>query len=188
MLEMNDSDVNLIEGLCRQSRKAQEQALETYGSYVWTQVIRLVSSVEDAEEVYQDVFIKAFRNIRKYERGKSSFQTWISRIAYNESISFLRRNRKPEVYLDETDSRLDNITEEQAEDILGRTDSNTVELIKAAIRHLPPDEQAIVTLFYYDDMSLKEIAYITNSVPSNVGSKLSRARKKLCQIINLLKS
>ena len=116
MLEMNDSDVNLIEGLCRQSRKAQEQALETYGSYVWTQVIRLVSSVEDAEEVYQDVFIKAFRNIRKYERGKSSFQTWISRIAYNESISFLRRNRKPEVYLDETDSRLDNITEEQAKD------------------------------------------------------------------------
>lgn len=86
---MTETEIHIIEGLRQQSPKVQQQALELYGSFVWAQVVRLVSRVEDAEEVYQDVFIKVFNNINMYDAERASLKTWISRIAYNECFSFL---------------------------------------------------------------------------------------------------
>ncbi len=71
---------------------------------------------------------------------------------------------------------------------LGHPNPETVQLIKAALTHLPPEERAIITMFYYEEMSLKEIAYITESIPTTIASKLSRTRKKLCKIIKMLQS
>ena len=74
-------------------------ALERYGSYVFAQVARLVPGVENAEELYQDVFVKVFKNIKMYDEQKSSFRTWISRIAYNEAVTWLRHKRPTMIYL-----------------------------------------------------------------------------------------
>lgn len=183
-----ETEIQIIEGLKQRSPKAQQQALEQYGGYVWAQVVRLVTGVEDAEEVYQDVFVKVFCNINRYDEARSSFRTWISRIAYNESITFLRRRRPAVVYFDDDDGRAETLTEADVEEALGRPDEETVHLIRAAIRHLPPDERAIITMFYYEEMSLKEIAFVTESIPTTIASKLSRTRKKLCKIIQILRS
>ena len=88
-------DINLIEGLIKQNPKAQQTMLDRYGQLVFAQVSRLVSGIENAEEVYQDVFIKVFRSIDTYDATKSSLRTWLSRIAYHESISYLRHSSKP---------------------------------------------------------------------------------------------
>ena len=64
---MTDKNTDLIRGLREQSPKAQRMALEHYGSYVFAQVARLVPGVENAEEVYQDVFVKVFKNIKMYD-------------------------------------------------------------------------------------------------------------------------
>ena len=82
-----ETDINLLQGLRQQSPKAQQQLLERYGNDVYAQVARLVPGTENAEEVYQDVFIKVFNNIKRYDAEKSALRTWISRIAYNEAIS-----------------------------------------------------------------------------------------------------
>ncbi len=182
------TEIQIIEGLRQRSPKAQQLTLEQYGSYVWAQVVRLVTGVEDAEEVYQDVFVKVFCNINKYDETRSSFRTWLSRIAYNESISFLRHRRPTVVYFEERDVELEAITDAEVEDTLGRPNAEVVQLIRAAIQYLPPDEQAIITMFYYEEMSLKEIAFVTESIPTTIASKLSRTRKKLCKIIQTLRS
>lgn len=180
---MAETESHIIEGLRQRNPKVQQLALEQYGGFVWAQVVRLVSATEDAEEVYQDVFIKVFSNIGAYDAGKASLKTWMSRIAYNESITFLRRKRQKVIYFEDQEGDALRLSEEEVDATLGKPDEETVQLIQTAIHHLPPDEQALITMFYYDDMSLKEIAFVTESIPTTVASKLSRTRKKLCKII-----
>ena len=183
-----ETDINLLQGLREQSPQAQQQALDRYGRDVFAQVVRLIPVVENAEEVYQDVFIKVFRNIGQYDAEKSSLRTWISRIAYNESITFLRHKRLPMVYYEDHDGEAERLSDAEVEDTFGQPNPETVQLIRAALQHLPPDERAIVTMFYYEEMSLKDIAYVTESIPTTVASKLSRTRKKLYKIIKMLQS
>ena len=183
-----ETDINLLEGLRKQSPKAQQQMLDRYGRDVFAQVVRLIPVVENAEEVYQDVFIKVFKNIEKYDEEKSSLRTWISRIAYNESITFLRHKRLPVIYYEDHDGEAEKLSDTEVEATFGQPNPETVQLIRAALKHLPPDERAIITMFYYEEMSLKDIAYVTESLPTTVASKLSRTRKKLYKIIKMLQS
>lgn len=192
---MTDKNTDLIRGLREQSPKAQRMALERYGSYVFAQVARLVPGVENAEEVYQDVFVKVFKNIKMYDEQKSSFRTWISRIAYNEAVTWLRHKRPAMIYFEDRQEKGDSsrewaeeLTDAEVEETLGHPNGETVQLIRAALKHLPPDERAIITMFYYEEMSLKEIAFVTESIPTTVASKLSRTRKKICKIIKMLQS
>jgi RNA polymerase sigma-70 factor (ECF subfamily) len=185
---MTEIDIDLIRGLREQSPKVQRQALQQYGNAVFAQVARMLPATEDAEEVYQDVFMKVFRNIGMYDAEKSSLKTWISRIAYNEAVTWLRHKRQAVIYFEDREGRAQQLSDAEVEETLGHANSETIQLIRAALKHLPPDERAIITMFYYEEMSLKEIAYITGSIPTTVASKLSRTRKKICKIIKMLQS
>ena len=185
---MEETAIKIVHLLRKQNPRAQQQVLEQYGSFVWAQVTRLIASLEDAEEVYQDTFIKVFKNINMYDAEKSSLKTWIARIAYNESVSFLRRKRQTMIYFEDHQGKAEALSELEVDETLGQTNEDTIQLIQAAMKHLPPDEQALITMFYYDEMSLKEIAFITESIPTTIASKLSRTRKKLCTIIKMLQS
>ena len=183
---MNETD--LIAGLRRQSPKAQQETIDRYGREVFAQVVRLVAVTENAEEVYQDVFMKVFTNIGQHDARRASLRTWILRIAYNEAISFLRRKRMPVVYFEDRGHEADKLSDAEVDEALGHANAETVQLIRAALKHLPPEERALVTMFYYEERSLKEIADITESIPTTVASRLSRTRKKLCRIIKMLQS
>lgn len=185
---MTENEIHIIAELWQRNPRMQQQALEQYGSFVWAQVVRLVTAVEDAEEVYQDVFIKVFNNINRYDEEKSNFRTWLSRIAYNESITFLRKKKPSIVYFEDNEGNANVLSEEEVEATLGHPDAETVQLIQTALHHLPPEEQSIIRMFYYDEMSLKDIAFVTDSIPTTIASKLSRTRKKLCKIIKMLQS
>ena len=185
---MTEIDINLIQGLREQSSKAQRKALERFGNDVFAQVARMLPATEDAEEVYQDVFVKVFRNIKTYDEEKSSLKTWILRIAYNEAVTWLRHKRQAVIYFEDREGRAEQLSEEEVEETLGHPNSETILLIRAALKHLPPDERAVITMFYYEEMSLKEIAFVTESLPTTVASKLSRTRKKICKIIKMLQS
>ncbi len=180
------TETELIAGLLKQNPKAQQQMLDLYGRDVFAQVVRLVSVIENAEEVYQDVFIKVFKNINRYDAEKSSLKTWISRIAYNEAISFLRYKAMPVVYFEDQGGKAEALSDTEVDETFGHANQETVQLIRAALKYLPPDERAIITMFYYEEKSLKETAYITESIPTTIASKLSRTRKKLCRIIKML--
>ena len=182
------TETELIEGLSRQDSKAQQQTIDRYGGEVFALVVRLVAVAENAEEVYQDVFVKVFRNIGQYDADRSSLRTWILRIAYNEAISFLRRKRLPVVYFEDHGHEADKLSDAEVDETLGNVSTETVQLIRAALKHLPPEERALITMFYYEERSLKEIADITGAIPTTIASRLCRTRKKLCRIIKMLQS
>ena len=182
------TETELIKGLSRQDTKAQQQTIDRYGREVFALVVRLVAVAENAEEVYQDVFVKVFRNIGQYDAGRSSLRTWILRIAYNEAISFLRRKRLPVVYFEDHGHEADKLSDAEVDETLGNVSTETVQLIRAALKHLPPEERALITMFYYEERSLKEIADITGAIPTTIASRLCRTRKKLCRIIKMLQS
>ena len=179
---VTDIEINLIEGLREQSPKAQQMMVERYGRHVFSQVVRLLPSVEDAEEVYQDVFLKVFLNINMYNEEKASFKTWVSRIAYNESLNFVRKKKTMCGYIDEHNGDLEDVEDE----IDAQQDEHNIERMEQALEQLPPHEQSLLTMFYFDHLSMKEIADITDSIPTTVASQLCRIRKKLYKIIQKL--
>ena len=168
-----------INDLRRRKPAAQQRLLADYGPMVFRMVVRMVEQAEDAEEVYQDVFVKALTSISAFDERKASLATWLSRIAYNESVNHVRRNRMDFVLLD------DNEMETAVEDIPSdyHDDEQTVLLLERAMALLPTTEQMLLSLFYYENRSLQEIAYITDSKPTTIGSRLSRIRKKLYHLI-----
>jgi RNA polymerase sigma-70 factor (ECF subfamily) len=149
---------------------------------VFRMVQRIVTRREDAEEVYQDVFVKALRGIEGYNPSQASLATWLNRIAYHESLNFVRGKKPTLLYIE--DNELGTNTLEAPDD--APQDEETIRQLEQALAKLPPHEQAVVSMFYYDNMSLADIAFVTGSIPSTVGSQLSRIRKKLYRIIKTL--
>jgi RNA polymerase sigma-70 factor (ECF subfamily) len=172
----------LISNLRQRKPAACQQLLTEYGPAVFRMVQRIVTRREDAEEVYQDVFVKALRGIEGYNPRQASLATWLGRIAYHESLNFVRGKKPDIVYMDDSELGIDTL--ETPDD--APPDEQTIRQLEQALAMLPSHEQAIVSMFYYDNMSLADIAYVTGFIPSTVGSQLSRIRKKLYRIIKTL--
>ena len=130
--------------------------------------------------VYQDVFVKVLRSIDSYDPDQAALATWISRIAYHEALNSVRGRKPQMVYMEDYNTEV-SYTESDSADR-----EQTLQQLEQAIDRLQPNEQAVITMFYYDDMSLADIAYVTGSQISTIGSQLSRIRKKLYQIIKTL--
>lgn len=175
----HETDI-LIQELRRQNPAACQQLIADYGPAVFQTVQRIVAVQEDAEEVCQDVFVKAIQAIGSYDRRQATLGTWLKRIAYHESLNFVRSRRPTVVYMEEHDISLDDASDDDTDD------EQTIVRLEQAVGMLPPHEQAAITMFYYDNMSLADIAYVTGSIPSTVGSQLSRIRKKLYRIIKTM--
>lgn len=146
--------------------------LERYSHEVFAIVVRLVPQQEDAEELVQDAFVRAFNHLETFG-GHSSFSTWICRIAYNTAVSWLRKRRVRYLSIDErqqlTDVEVDGTLDDE---------SHTEEL-RRAIALLKPDEQTLITLYYYDNRPLADIAYILDVEPTTLATRLHRIRRKL---------
>ena len=179
---MEQDSTILICDLQQHQPAACQRLLSTYGPMVFRMVQRIVTRREDAEEVYQDVFVKALRGIGGYDPHQASLATWLNRIAYHESLNFVRGKKPTIIYIGK--STLGTDQTEEPYDAL--QDEETIQQLEKALAKLPPHEQAIVSMFYYDNMSLADIAYVTGSITSTVGSQLSRIRKKLYKIIKTL--
>ena len=109
---MTEAELGLIEELRRQAPRAQRLTLERYGKGIFAQVVRLVPGKKDAEEVYQDVFVKAFTQIRQYDEARSSLRTWLSRIAYNAAVDWLRHHRQPVVYFEDREGKAEALSDQ----------------------------------------------------------------------------
>ena len=144
---------------------------------VFTIAMNITRNREDAEEVAQDAFLKAFQKLAGF-RKESSFQTWLYRIAYNEAISKIRKNKMK--LLDLEEEITGNIPEEEIEeDIAGLNDEEQKQVITKILDKLPEIDRVIVTLFYLESHPVTEIAEITGLGESNVKVRLHRVRKRI---------
>ena len=146
--------------------------LEHYSQEAFAIVARLVPQQEDAEELVQDAFVRAFSRLETFG-GRSSFSTWICRIAYTTAVSWLRKRRikylsiddQPELSSAEVDETLD--------------DESRIDQLRHAVALLTPDEQTLITLYYYDNRPLADIAYILDLEAGTIATRLHRIRRKL---------
>lgn len=156
--------------------------LDRYSRPLYTLIVQIVGCHEDAEELLQDVFLKAFRNLNRY-KGECRFSTWIYRIAYNAAISATRKKKQELLYIEE--NTIHNVPDDVADSVLTQAeDEEQVDCLSRAIGQLNGEEKALITLFYYEEKSLEEIGEVLKISISNVKVRLHRTRKKICVLMN----
>ncbi|MBQ1667621.1 MAG: RNA polymerase sigma factor [Prevotella sp.] len=138
---------------------------------------RMVGDVSDAEELAQDTFVKAYRSLSSFA-GTSSFYTWLRRIAYHESLNYLKRRKFHWVNIDEVVMEND-VSEED----LSTGKEERILLMEEAIDNLAPEERMLIHLYYYENIPLREIAFIMNVESNVLATRLHRIRKKLLLMI-----
>ncbi|MEP7264522.1 MAG: sigma-70 family RNA polymerase sigma factor [Bacteroidota bacterium] len=150
-------------------------------SLAFTLALRMVRNREDAEEIAQDAFLKAYHALPEF-KGDSKFSTWLFRIVYNNSINKLRKNVKATVAIDEQAEYDLNFAEMEEElKILHAKERRLY--VKEAIDTLDEEEGVIITLFYIEELPSATISEITGLTDANIRVKLHRARKKLQLIL-----
>lgn len=138
---------------------------------------RILKKREDAEEIAQDSFLKAYQSLKEFKR-ESKFSTWLYRIVYNNSISRIRKKKLDIAsYDDEAFEWME--PEETARELEQLHANEQKKYVTAALKKLPEDDATIVSLFYMNENSVDEISEITGLSESNVKVKLFRSRKKL---------
>lgn len=174
-------EYELIERIAGGDTEAFAVLVDRYAHTVHALVARIVVTAEDAEEVTQDVFLKVFDNLSRFD-GRSSLSTWLYRIAYNTAVSHARRRRRPTCPIDER--RITAVRDDEAERLEEMVEQQqALDALAAAIEALEADERALVTLRYYDDHPIAECAEITGLTEANVKVRLHRIRKKLFVMI-----
>ncbi|NTS41708.1 sigma-70 family RNA polymerase sigma factor [Flavisolibacter sp. BT320] len=171
-------DNDLIQLVLQGQSAAYAELVDRYKAFVFTIVLRYISSREDAEEVSQDIFVKAFRSLADF-KGASKFSTWLYTITTTSCLTFLRKKRLDVQSLDN-----ENVFA-AADNIDGGMSANQIEqksrvaMVNAAIKMLSPDDAQVITLFYKGEQSLEEMAKILGKEPNAVKVQLHRARTRL---------
>ena len=180
---MNDNtDQFIIEKVLSGNVQAFGELVDRYQNFVFTTCIRILKNREEAEEVAQDSFIKVFNSLKTF-RGDSKFSTWLYRIAYHKSLDKLKQfNKNQDLPLIEevTEDILERI--ENGLDFLVREERS--EIIEKCISKLAETDAAIIGYYYFEDLSVKEIADIIDLTEDNVKIKLYRSRKQLFSLLN----
>ncbi len=171
------SDIELIEQTLAGNQAAYTDLIKRHQRFVFTLALRFSKNREDAEEIAQDCFVKAYRSLSNFQR-QSKFSTWLYSIVYTTAMTALRKKRV------DTDSIDDENTYIQLENHSGY-DTNSAEnksrsyYLNQAIAQLLPDDAAIISLFYMGEQSLEEIGQTLGIEANTVKVKLFRARQRL---------
>ena len=175
-------DIYYIEAVRKGNVQAFSFLVEKYQKLVYTLALNLLKKPEEAEEMAQDTFIKAFQKLDSYE-GKSKFSTWLYSITYNACISELRKRRIEFKSLD--DRQISDQDEQKMHDYYRETRKEDQEkYLNLALAKLPEDDQVLVTLYYYENQSMDEISQITGLTVSNIKVKIHRARKRMYVLLH----
>ena len=173
---LNDNEI--ISKVLSGDTQAYAVLVNRYQNYVFTLAMRMVKTREDAEEVAQDIFIKAYRALADF-RGASKFSTWLYTIVNTTCITFLRKKRLEVHSLDN-----ENVFEAADNQDSGFR-ANQIEqksklaMVNQAIGLLGPDDAQVITLFYKAEQSLEEIAQVLGVETNTAKVRLHRARTRL---------
>ncbi|MCK4854381.1 MAG: sigma-70 family RNA polymerase sigma factor [Bacteroidales bacterium] len=162
-------------------RNAFAYLVDKYKTMVYSLALRLVKDREEAEEISQDSFIKAYQSLASF-KGKAKFSSWLYRIVYNTAISKLRQQPAGRVSLDESNIA-DTLYIENKQNYDALSAGERKKYLEKALDSLDMDEKMLVILYYYEERDLDEIATIAGLTKTNTKVKLYRARKKMLIVL-----
>lgn len=177
-MQHKETDLALITAVLAGDTAVYAELVRRNQRFVFTLAMRFAKNREDAEEISQDCFVKAYRALGTFKQT-SKFSTWLYTITYTTAMTFLRKKRL------DTQSINDDENVLQIANNGTDFDANLVEkkssyaYLNQAIDLLLPDDAAIITLFYKGEQSLEEIGTALSMEPNTVKVKLHRARQRL---------
>jgi|BarGraIncu00421A_1022006.scaffolds.fasta_scaffold52041_1 RNA polymerase sigma-70 factor (ECF subfamily) len=172
-----ETDIFYLQQIISGNARAYAFLVEKHKDMVFSIALKILHNREDAEEVAQDSFVKAYQSLSGF-KNEAKFSTWLYRIVYNSAISKVRKKKLELSPLD--DSTINNYSEDSVDSNFFLVDEpDQFELLQKALQRLPEDENVIVSLFYQNDNSIEDISAITGLTVANVKVKLHRIRKKL---------
>ena len=149
------NDQIYIDRVLKGDTNAYAFLVEKYKGLVYSLALKMLNNREEAEEVSQDSFIKAYKNLAKFE-GKSKFSTWLYKITYRSCLDSIKKNSATYNITDINEITINQIAE--TESVLDGIERNErSEIINQCLQKLPEDERSILWLFYFKELSLKEI-------------------------------
>jgi len=173
-----DAEAALLRQAIAGNQSAYAALVRRYDRMVYGLALQMVGNREDALEITQDAFLKAFRFLAGY-RGESRFSTWLYRIARTSAINYLRRAKRETVTLDAPESPVRRMMSDAPDGYQSITVTERSEMLRRAFKMLLPDDNSVLTLFYLKEQSLEEICEIMGWTMSNAKSRLCRARQRL---------
>lgn len=157
------------------ARSAFNEVIRRYSEPLYHQIRRMVQNHDDASDLLQNTFLKAWQNL-EYFRGDARLSTWLYKIAVNESLSFLARERKRyAMSLDDQESALANMIEA---DFYFDGDA-AAELLRKAVVTLPEKQRLVFNMKYYDEMKYEEISEILGTSVGALKASYHLAVKKI---------
>ncbi|TKK66404.1 sigma-70 family RNA polymerase sigma factor [Ilyomonas limi] len=154
---------------------AYSELVNRYSSMVFTLAYNIIINREDAEEIAQDVFIKAFTSLRSYKE-QSKFATWLYRIVVNTALN--KKKLRKLITADITAA----LTEEESADVyslLQYERADMKQFVQKAVNVLPDNERICITMYYLNELSVNEISELTGITIANIKVLLHRGRKRL---------
>lgn len=168
---------------------AFDALVERYKQRIYSTCYHMTSNHEDANDLAQETFIRAFKYLDRF-KGDSSFYTWIYRIAVNTTLNFLARRRRTanQMSLDDADANIQNdpafIAATRQDGPTGQVNANELmDALNVAVQKLSPPHRLVVTLYDVQGFSHAEIARIMNCSEGTVRSRLFYARLQLQQLL-----
>ncbi len=157
------------------------QLVQKHQRFAYTLALRILKNPEEAEEATQDTFIKLYHSLATFE-GKSKFKTWLYKIVYHEALGRLRKKKESLIKLEDI-TNSESLNTEFENGIESLQSQERTRLIKYALDQMKSTEAAVVTLFYLEEYSIKEISEITSQTEANVKILLYRGRKSMLYIL-----
>ena len=179
-----DADRALVAAILSRQPGAFEQLVREYQGLCWRVVDRMVRHPDDTRELCQEAFLRIHQTLHQY-RGESALKSWVAQVAYSIAKRHLERRRIPLVentVSDDGTALIDRIGD--GIDLEARTSEQDINThLHAAINALPPLQRTLLTLYHLEEISIAEIAILTDLAEGTIKSHLFRSRKRLRELL-----
>ncbi len=182
-MQQQETDLELIDIVLAGNTAAYAHLVKRHQRFVFTLALRFAKNREDAEEIAQDCFVKAYRALGTFKK-KSKFSTWLYTITYNTAMSYFRKNQLNTTSINDDEYVLEIASVDFDANIVEKKSSHVY--LAQAIKMLLPNDAVLITLFYNGEQSLEEIANTLNMGTNTVKVKLHRARIRLKEKLQYL--
>lgn len=177
-MQQKETDLALINAVLAGNTSVYADLVKRHQRFVFTLAMRFAKNREDAEEIAQDCFVKAYKALGTFKQG-SKFTTWLYTITYTTAMTFLRRRRLDTSSINDDEQALQVANSDASFDADSIEKKSGYVYLNQAIDLLLPDDAAIITLFYKGEQSLEEIGQTLHMEPNTIKVKLHRARQRL---------
>ena len=176
-----DQETSIVNQIIGGDTQAFAILVDSYKNLVFTLAIRMLKNREEAEEVSQDTFIKVYKALPKF-KGDSKLSTWVYKVAYNTCLDRIKKNKKRY-----NEVAIDSFKDYQIKTIDNALDAMEIaeqqQTIQDCLQQLASKDSFLLTLFYFEELSLEEISKVVNMEANTVKVNIHRARKRLANIL-----